>query len=172
MLSEVNGSRLQAHESFVFDGSQETNGVLRVFGGAAADTLTGGAGADQITGGGGADVLTGGAGADLFRYAATTDSTADATDVIHGFVAGTDRIDVNRVDAKASTADTNEAFAFIGSNAFSAAGPSAPGELRAFNVSANLWQVEGDVNGDGTADLVIQVHVEAGQPLTAADFVI
>jgi Ca2+-binding RTX toxin-like protein len=168
----VNGSRLQAHESFTFDGSQETNGVLRVFGGAAADTLTGGAGTDQITGGGGADVLTGGAGADLFRYAAATDSTADVTDVIHGFVAGTDRIDVNRVDAKASTADTNEAFAFIGSNAFSAAGPNAPGELRAFNVSGNLWQVEGDVNGDGTADLVIHVHVDAGQPLTAADFVV
>jgi Ca2+-binding RTX toxin-like protein len=168
----VNGSRLQAHESFTFDGSQETNGVLRVFGGAAADTLTGGGGADQLTGGGGADVLTGGAGADLFRYAAATDSTAGATDTIHGFVAGTDKIDVNRVDAKASTADTNEAFAFIGGNAFSAAGPNAPGELRAFNVSENLWQVEGDVNGDGTADLVIQVHVDAGQPLTVADFVL
>jgi Ca2+-binding RTX toxin-like protein len=168
----VNGSRLQAHESFTFDGSQETNGVLRVFGGAAADTLTGGGGADQLTGGGGADVLTGGAGADLFRYAAATDSTAGATDTIHGFVAGTDKIDVNRVDAKASTADTNEAFAFIGSNAFSAAGPNAPGELRAFNVAGNLWQVEGDVNGDGTADLVIHVHVDAGQPLTATDFVL
>ncbi len=168
----VNGSRLQAHESFVFDGSQETNGVLRVFGGAAADALTGGAGPDQITGGGGADVLAGGAGADLFRYAAATDSIAGAADTIHGFVAGTDKIDLNRVDAKANTVDTNEAFAFIGGNAFSAAGPNAPGELRAFNVSGNLWQVEGDVNGDGTADLVIQVHVDAGQPLTAADFVL
>ncbi|HEX8192880.1 MAG TPA: calcium-binding protein, partial [Allosphingosinicella sp.] len=168
----VNASRLQAHETFTFDGSAETNGVLRVFGGAAADTLTGGAGADQLHGGGGADVLTGGAGADLFRYSLVSDSTAAAMDVVKGFVAGTDRIDLNRVDARAATTDSNEAFAFIGANAFTAAGPNVPGELRAFNVAGDVWQVEGDVNGDGVADIVIQVHVEAGQSLGAADFVV
>ncbi|HZF94765.1 MAG TPA: RTX toxin, partial [Allosphingosinicella sp.] len=81
-------------------------------------------------------------------------------------------VDVGRIDAKASTADANEAFIFIGSNAFSAAGPNAPGQLRTYNVSGDLWRVEGDVNGDGIADLVIDVHVEAGQPLTAADFIV
>ncbi|HEX8193294.1 MAG TPA: M10 family metallopeptidase C-terminal domain-containing protein, partial [Allosphingosinicella sp.] len=168
----VNASRLQAHETFVFDGSAETNGVLRVFGGASADTITGGAGADQLHGGGGADVLTGGAGADLFRYSLVSDSTAGATDIVNGFVAGTDKIDLNRVDAKAGTPDSNEAFAFIGSNAFSGAGPNGPGELRAFNVAGDLWRVEGDVNGDGVADLVIDVHVEAGQPLGPGDFLL
>jgi Ca2+-binding RTX toxin-like protein len=168
----VNGSRLQAHESFTFDGSQETNGVLRVFGGAAADTLTGGAGTDQITGGGGADVLTGGAGADLFRYAAATDSTAQATDTIHAFVSGEDRIDLARVDARSIAAEENEAFAFIGAAAFSGLGPDAPGELRAFNVAGDLWRVEADVNGDGVADMAIAVHVLGGQPLGAADFVL
>jgi Ca2+-binding RTX toxin-like protein len=168
----VNASRLQAHETFVFDGSKETDGVLRVFGGASADTLTGGGSSTQLHGGGGADVLNGGAGTDLFRYSNVADSNAASTDTVHGFVAGTDKIDVGRVDAKASTADLNEAFIFIGSNAFSAAGPNAPGQLRTYNVSGDLWRVEGDVNGDGVADLVIDVHVEAGQPLTAGDFIV
>ncbi|HEY0012291.1 MAG TPA: M10 family metallopeptidase C-terminal domain-containing protein [Allosphingosinicella sp.] len=167
----VNASRLQAHETFVFDGSQETNGVLRVFAGASADTLTGGGGADQLHGGGGADVLRGGGGADLFRYSATSDSTSTDKDRIEMFVSGEDKIDLIRVDAKPATEEDNEAFAFIGANAFSAAGPNAPGELRAFHVSGDLWQVEGDVNGDGVADLVIEVHV-AGQPLTAGDFLL
>jgi Ca2+-binding RTX toxin-like protein len=168
----VNASRLQAHETFVFDGSKETDGVLRVFGGASADTLTGGGSSTQLHGGGGADVLNGGAGTDLFRYSNVGDSNAAATDTVQGFVAGTDKIDVGRVDAKASTSDLNEAFIFIGSNAFSAAGPNAPGQLRTYNVSGDLWRVEGDVNGDGIADLVIDVHVEAGQPLTAGDFIV
>ncbi|HEX8194056.1 MAG TPA: calcium-binding protein [Allosphingosinicella sp.] len=168
----VNASRLQAHETFAFDGATETNGVLRIFGGAAADVLTGGGGADQLHGGGGADVLTGGGGADLFRYSLMSDSTANAKDVVNGFVAGIDKIDLNRVDARGATTDSNEAFAFIGANAFSAAGPGGPGELRAFNVADDVWQVEGDVNGDGVADIVIEVHVEAGQPLTAADFIV
>jgi Ca2+-binding RTX toxin-like protein len=168
----VNASRLQAHETFTFDGSKETDGVLRVFGGASADTLTGGGSSTQLHGGGGADVLNGGAGTDLFRYSNVGDSNAAATDTVHNFVAGTDKIDVGRVDAKASTSDLNEAFIFIGSNAFSAAGPNAPGQLRTYNVSGNLWRVEGDVNGDGVADLVIDVHVEASQPLTAGDFIV
>jgi Ca2+-binding RTX toxin-like protein len=168
----VNGSRLGAAETFVFDGSAESDGTLRIFGGAAADTLTGGAGNDQIAGFGGADVLRGGAGADLFRYFSASESTSAAMDRIHGFAAGTDKIDVQRIDAKASTPDENEAFAFIGSSAFSASGANAPGELRAFNVSGDLWQIEGDVDGDGVADLVIQLHLDAGQPLTAADFLL
>jgi Ca2+-binding RTX toxin-like protein len=162
----VNGSRLQSHETFVFDGSLETNGSLRVFGGASADTLTTGGGADHLYGLSGADRLTGGGGADLYRYVATSDSTAAASDEIFGFVSGEDRIDLQRIDALAETLG-NEGFTFIGSNAFTAAG-----QLRVENVSGNLWKVEADVNGDGVADLVIQVNVEAGQPLTQADFIL
>jgi hypothetical protein len=39
---------------------------------------------------------------------------------------------------------------------------------RTDNVSGDPWRVD----GDGIADLVIEVHVEAGQMPTAADFII
>ena len=163
----ANGGRLQAHETFVFNGASESDGHLRVFGGAGADTLTTGGGNDQIHGGAGADVLTGGGGADLYRYFSAGDSTVSAVDVIRGFVSGQDRIDLSRVDAKTATPDVDDAFAFIGSATFTAAG-----QLRAVNVSDGLWHVEADVNGDGVADFLVQVHVSAGESLTAADFVV
>jgi serralysin len=160
-----NGSRLGANESFVFDGSQETNGSFKIWGGAGADTLTGGAGNDLVYGGGGADQLRGGAGGDTFRFQAVGDSTAAATDSILDFTSGTDRIDLGRIDTNAGTAG-DDAFSFIGSGAFS----GRAGELRATNVSGNVWRVEGDVTGDGVADLVIDVTMANGQPLLATDF--
>ncbi|HEX8644027.1 MAG TPA: M10 family metallopeptidase C-terminal domain-containing protein, partial [Allosphingosinicella sp.] len=163
----VNGGRLQGHETFAFDAASESDAHLRVFGGAGADTLATGAGNDQLYGGGGADTLTGGAGADLYRILAASDSRAGAYDTIIGFAPGQDRIDLQRIDAKAATPDENDAFAFIGNAAFTAAG-----QLRAVHVSGNLWQVEGDVDGDGIADLVLQVHVDGGQMPAAADFLL
>ncbi|HZF95687.1 MAG TPA: calcium-binding protein [Allosphingosinicella sp.] len=167
-----NGSRLGANETFLFDGSQETDGKLKIWGGAAADTLTGGGGDDLIYGGAGADQLGGNGGADVFRYQSFTDSTSAATDTILDFTSGADRIDLSRIDAKASTPGEDDAFAFIGAAAFSAAGPGAAGELRAFNVSGNVWQVEGDMNGDGVADLVIQVYLGEDDTLTQGDFML
>ncbi|HEX8644718.1 MAG TPA: M10 family metallopeptidase C-terminal domain-containing protein [Allosphingosinicella sp.] len=162
----INGSRLGANESFVFEGSQEGGGIFRLFGGAAGDYLNSGGGNDLISGGGGADRLIGNAGADVFRYQSTADSTAAAKDQILDFQTGADKIDLSRIDAIAGT-DADDTFTFIGAAAFTAAG-----QLRATNVSANVWQVEGDTNGDGTADLVIQVTVESGQPLVASDFLL
>ncbi|MDB5669875.1 MAG: hypothetical protein JWO25_834, partial [Alphaproteobacteria bacterium] len=75
-----------------------------------------------------------------------------------------DKIDLSFIDANTATPDINDAFAFIGAAAFS----HVAGELRAFQ-SAGQWIVEGDVNGDGIADLVIAVN---GAPtITAGDFV-
>jgi Ca2+-binding RTX toxin-like protein len=161
-----NGSRLGAAESFTFDGSRETDGNFKVWGGAGADSLTGGAGNDLIYGGGGADQLRGNAGGDTFRYQSASDSTSTATDMILDFLSGTDRIDLSRIDAIAGTTETNEAFSFIGGGAFT----NVAGQLRATNVSGNVWRVEGDVNGDGTADLVIDVTLASNQPLVATDF--
>jgi Ca2+-binding RTX toxin-like protein len=159
----VNGSRLQAHETFVFNGGGESDGNLRIWGGASNDTLATGGGNDLVYGGGGADQLSGGSGADVFRYDETGHSTASAHDTILDFQSGTDKIELTRIDANTGV-DGNQAFAFIGDSAFTAAG-----QLRAFNVSGDLWQIEGDVNGDGQADLVIQLHL-SGQPLTPGDF--
>ncbi|HEY0012290.1 MAG TPA: M10 family metallopeptidase C-terminal domain-containing protein [Allosphingosinicella sp.] len=163
----VNGSRLGANETFIFDGSQESGGHYRIFGGAAADAFNGGAGNDFMQGGGGADRMRGYAGADTFRFASTSDSTAANTDQILDFYSRLDTIDLQRIDAIAGT-EAEDAFTFIGSGAFS----GAAGELRATNVSGNLWRVEGDVTGDGIADLVIDVTVENGLQLVATDFLV
>jgi Ca2+-binding RTX toxin-like protein len=166
----INGSRLQAHETMVFDGSAETFGTLRVFGGAGDDELTGGAGRDQLHGGGGADLLRGGYNGDVFRYSKTSDSTAAARDRILDFKSD-DTIDLSGIDAIAST-EANEAFVFIKGKAFTAGGPGAQGEVRAYNAYGSLWIVEADVNGDGFADFVIEVQVENIFALSASDFIL
>ncbi|HEY0013730.1 MAG TPA: hypothetical protein VGB79_12865 [Allosphingosinicella sp.] len=165
----INGSRLQAHETMTFDGSAETFGVLRVFGGAGEDELTGGRGRDQLHGGGGADLLTGGYNADVFRYSKTSDSTQAARDRILDFGAD-DTIDLSGIDAIAGT-EANEAFVFIKSAAFSASGPGSRGEVRAY-AAGNLWIVEADVDGDGFADLVIDVQAENIAAFSSNDFIL
>lgn len=162
----INASRLQGHETFVFDGSRESNGLLRVFGGAGADTITTGSGNDQLQGGGGADLLVGGAGADLIRYQSAAESTPGAADSINGFAPGSDRIDLARIDANPASA-ADDAFAFIGAAPFT----RTAGQLRAVLVSGTRWQVEGDVNGDGSADLVILIDLSSGT-LGARDFLL
>lgn len=170
-LFTVDGGTLRANETLRFDGSAETDGRFRLFGGAGGDTLTGGAGADLIRGNGGADTLTGGAGNDVFAYRAVEDSTVQAHDSILDFNRG-DLIDLSLIDAD-TTRDGNQAFTFIGSGAFTGtADAPAAGQLRAFQNSDGLWVVEGDVNGDGVADLQIFVTVTDNDPITGSDFVV
>jgi Ca2+-binding RTX toxin-like protein len=167
----VNGSSLlNSLQSFSVDGSAELDGQLILFGGAGTDVLIGGAQADQIYGGSNADTLTGGGGADTFRYDAVTDSTAAARDHILDFLSGTDKFDLSRIDANNGAAG-NQAFSWIGSNAFAGTGAASAGELRAYE-SGGSWYVEGDVNGDGTADLVIQVDTAGNAPLVVGDFIL
>jgi VCBS repeat-containing protein len=162
----VNGSMLQSYEPMEVDGSGETNGILRLFGGGAADVLTAGAGADLLYGGGGADILTGGGGADTFRYDLTSESTASATDSVVGFLSGTDKFDLTWIDANSNAAG-NQAFTWIGSSAFS----NVAGQLRAFQ-SGGGWIVQGDTDGNGVADLVIAVTTSGGAPLVQGDFLL
>ena len=84
-------------------------------------------------------------------------------DHILDFAAGTDKIDLGRIDADTLTAG-DQAFSWIGSNAFS----GSAGQLRAYQDGAN-WVVEGDTDGNGAADLVIRITVGGG-PLAQGDF--
>jgi Ca2+-binding RTX toxin-like protein len=159
---DIVGTNLSGTERMTIDASDETNGSVRILAGASNDILTGSANADSIYGGIGADVLTGGGGADLYLYRAVAESTAASRDTVT-FGAG-DRIDLSVIDGDG--AGPANAFAFIGSSAFS----NVAGQLRAFSSGVDQFTVEGDTDGDGTADLVITVN--SAVPLVAADFVL
>lgn len=147
------------------------------------DVLLGGNGSDTLIGGYGADLMDGGAGADVFSIRNLTESTLAAPDVILNFNGAVvaaealqglasyatvgaegDRIDVSEIDAIAGTTD-NDAFTFIGTAGFSAAG-----QLR-YQASGAVTLIEGDVNGDGAADFRVQVNI-ANYSFTAFDFVL
>jgi serralysin len=134
-----------------------SGGADALFGFGGADTLLGGGGADFLAGGAGKDMLTGGgadAEVDTFAFLALSDSgvTAATRDVIDDFEDGIDQISLAAIDANSSTAN-NDAFAFIGTNVgFS----GTAGELRAYwTVTGQI--IEGDVNGDGAADVSIKL---------------
>lgn len=147
------------------------------------DVLLGGNGNDTLVGGYAADLLDGGAGADVFSIRNLNESTLAAPDAIINFngavvaaealkglasyaTAGAegDRIDLSEIDAITGTT-ANDAFAFIGTAAFSAAG-----QLR-YQASGAVTLIEGDVNGDRTADFRIQVNI-ANYSFSAFDFVL
>jgi Ca2+-binding RTX toxin-like protein len=155
-----------ASETMVLDASRETDGRVRLFGGKAGDTLKGGAVGDLLHGNLGADILSGGGGADSFRYQDAAESNAGAMDRILDFTPGTDRIELDRIDARTNVAG-DQAFTWIGSNAFS----NQAGQLRAFQ-SGGDWIVQGDVNGDGIADLIIALTLQGPTPLGAGDFLL
>jgi serralysin len=116
-------------------------------GGLGADTLYGSSGRDTLYGGAGADVLSGGTGADLFVFKALSDSAPRARDSIADFVSGTDRIDLRSIDANTKLPG-NQAFSFIGGNAFT-------GKAGQLNLRDGV--LSGDINGDHAADLQIRL---------------
>ena len=159
---DINANSLGADESLAFDGSAELDGSFRIFGGAGNDVALGGAQADRLYGGLGADRLDGGAGTDLYIYRSVLESRAGSADSLN-FVTG-DRIDLSFIDADPAS-QANDAFAFIGEAAFS----GTAGELRVVG-SGSAWTIEADQDGDGLADLIIEVA--SPQPLIASDFLL
>ncbi|MFI0845007.1 hypothetical protein [Mesorhizobium sp. IMUNJ 23232] len=127
------------------------------------DVLSSGLGNDQLTGGRGADKITSGDGADDFFYNLVTDSSVfnNAMDTIVDFTSGLDDINLSAIDANNLGSDGNQAFVLIGSAAFH----NIAGELRSVG-----GLIEGDVNGDGTAD--IRVLFSNGATALAADIIL
>ncbi|HYG48509.1 MAG TPA: M10 family metallopeptidase C-terminal domain-containing protein, partial [Allosphingosinicella sp.] len=143
-----------------------SNGTVRLFGGAARDTLKGGANGDLIHGNLGADFLYGGGGADLFRYNNIAESSVSTVDQIFDFAPGTDKIDLGRIDAN-SLAAGDQAFTWVAYGQSSAAGT-----LSAHAFVGGAWLIEGHTDGDGQADLTILVVPQGPTPIGPGDFLL
>ncbi len=140
----------------------------RLYGRAGDDILYGDGGADALYGNTGADYMVGGGGAvrDRFIYFNMTETGVGSgnRDRIDDFQSGTDRIEISRFDAD-TTQGFKQGFDFVGSAGFS----STAGELR-YQVSGSSAIVQGDVDGDGSADFEIELLNVSS--LIEADFLI
>jgi Ca2+-binding RTX toxin-like protein len=139
------------------------NGNDVLIGGDGNDQLFGENGHDVLVGGMGTDSLHGGRGKDIFVFTDIAESQpGPGRDSIEDFIRGEDKIDVSRIDAIAG--GSNDAFVFIGTAGFTAAG-----QLRQFESGQGII-VEGDVTGDGKADF--QITVQTQVMLSHEDFVV
>ncbi len=142
-------------------GGDTVNGMVGddlLYGDAGADVLSGELGADVLIGGLGADVLIGGAGADRFVFLTVTDSQfGDGGDLIVDFAKGSDVIDLSLIDADLALAG-DQAFVFVG--ALSGAAGQA---TLTFNAATGRTVFRGDVDGDGSPDVVLSLLGQVGQ---------
>jgi Calx-beta domain/Peptidase M10 serralysin C terminal len=137
-----------------------------IFGLAGRDSIYGRAGPDVIVGGPGIDTLRGESGNDTFVFQTVSDSPRGSPDNIRDWSAG-DRIDLSAIDAIIGT-QANDAFTFIGNNAFTRAG-----EVRVSSVAYNgvtYTLVEANVDAVLTADLTISLTDP--QVLASADLIL
>lgn len=145
------------------------NGDDRLLGGAGDDSLRGGNGSDVVRGGAGHDDAWGGSGADDFLFddsdfggldSLTADHIRDFSLVDH------DQLDLRPVDANTTNAaGTDDAFTFIGTTDFN----GTAGQLR-YEIAGDHTNVLGDVNGDGSADFMIEL--DGALALTADNFLL
>jgi serralysin len=132
---------------------------------AANQTLSGSAAPDVFLLGGGIDTVLGRDGVDEFRFlpAAVGPAATNATTLQDLNRAGGEVINLAAIDAIGATL-AEDAFSFIGTAAFSAAG-----QLRWQDQGATRL-IQGEVNGDGVADVTI--IVTAAGPVEANWFVL
>lgn len=138
-------------------------GADRLEGGSAHDLLRGGENDDRLLGGLHQDMLLGGNGSDRFDFdPGDTGVGAERRDVILDFGRPSDRIDLLSIDAV--TGGANDAFAFIGRQAFSAAG-----QLR-FVQADGATIVQGNTDPDAAPEL--EVELAGAVTLGAEDFLL
>jgi hypothetical protein len=112
------------------------------------DQIEGGKGRDMIMGGRGNDTMRGGGGRDFFFFT-SQDANGEDRDVIVDFKGKKgDRLGIATV-ASTTGLFGESGWTFIGSETFT----GQAGELRFFNE-----MLQGDINGDGTADLKIKLE--------------
>lgn len=132
-------------------------------GGIGDDTMNGGRGLDMLIGGGGNDKMTGGADADTFVF--NNFGEFPRADHITDFQHGLDKIDLSRIDAKASVAG-DQAFSFppVIHNTWTADGVSVhPGPV------INGYEGHIDVRYSGGKTYI---YVESGNHITGAHIVL
>jgi Peptidase M10 serralysin C terminal len=135
---------------FGYAGPDEMNGA------GGNDAMTGGSGDDLLQGGAGADELAGGPGNDTFIFADISDSRpkTPGADLLIDFATVADTIDLSLIDASTQKG-------FSGDQAFLWGGESAAvvaNSITFFQDEVNnMTIIQGDVNGDGVADLEIDL---------------
>jgi serralysin len=128
------------------------------------ENAIGGSGNDILVANQTTNRLTGGAGTDTFRFHSTGDSgLGGLADLLTDFVSGSDRIDLSSIDANVN-AGGDQAFSFIGSNAFT----GVAGQLR-YEVEGNNVRILADVDGNGVADMSILATTPT---IVASDFIL
>jgi Ca2+-binding RTX toxin-like protein len=117
------------------------------------DTLKGGNGDDIIIGSAGTDTMSGGSGKDHFVFNLVTSQTPFDTDVVSDFKHGEDKLDFSALDTNAAT-PKDDPFTFLKQEGAAFDGKHA--EIR-FDKQSDITVVEADLNGDGFADIHIQL---------------
>lgn len=141
-------------------------GVNSLMGQGGNDTIEGRGGADAITGGLGRDTMIGGwndKARDVFIFNAVAESAAGSAnrDIVQGFEAGIDDIDLRAIDANGMQAG-DQAFLWGGTTA---------GAHRAWaTTSWGTTILKADTTGDGVADLEVQLNGLPG--LAVADLLL
>ena len=124
------------------------------------DVLIGGEGDDVLVGRGGADTFTGGEGDDIFVIA-TDGVFQEHADTVLDFLVGSNLLNFNTEAegdtwfSKADHAVDDYAAAFAAASV-ALAGGEGDTRVNAQQTGEDLW-VFGDIDGDGTADSVVQL---------------
>lgn len=145
-----------------------------IYGENGADFLDGGAGSDKLYGGHGGDVQTGGNGADTFvittntiasvadsafaqgELASLTPLGASPWDIITDFQSGSDKIDLDQLDSKL-TGDGGQLHWYNVASTDDEAAVSDTARQHGVWTSKDGNFLYADINGDGAADMKIQV---------------